>query len=335
MADKTELENKNENAKEKKEKKSSRSRLTKEQQSTLCDKLSFAGAEAYKLLRTNLQFTMPDKDCRIIGLTSSIRGEGKSTTAVNLSYTIAQSGKRVLLIDGDMRLPTVHTKLSLTGSPGLSNLLAGLCDEREALRVSKYYNNWYILPAGDIPPNPSELLGSERMHHVIDRFSELFDYIVLDLPPVNIVTDALVVAPWTDGLLLVVRQNFTTGRALHDCMYQVERVKAHFLGFIMTDADLGELAYKKYGRYGKYRRYSRYGRYGKGYGYGGYGYGGYGYGGYGYGYGGYGYGGYGYGGYGYGGYGYGGHGKTDKETRKAFRDALRNPEDDGQRDIFE
>ena len=298
---------------EKNEKKEKTSRLSKEQQSTLCDKLSFAGAEAYKLLRTNLQFTMPDKDCRIIGMTSSLRGEGKSTTAVNLAYTIAQSGKRVLLMDGDLRLPTVHTKLSLTGSPGLSNLLAGLCDEREALRVSKYYNNWYILPAGDIPPNPSELLGSERMHNVIDRFSELFDYIILDLPPVNIVTDALVVAPWTDGLLLVVRQNFTTGRALHDCMYQIERVKARFLGFIMTDADIGELTYKKYGRYGRYRRYTNYGRYGGGYG--NYGYGS----GYGYGY----------------GYGYGAsRSRSDRDTRQAFRDAL-NPGDENKPNPFE
>ncbi len=299
---------------EKNEKKEKTSRLSKEQQSMLCDKLSFAGAEAYKLLRTNLQFTMPDKDCRIIGMTSSLRGEGKSTTAVNLAYTIAQSGKRVLLIDGDLRLPTIHTKLSLTCSPGLSNLLAGLCDEREALRVSKYYNNWYILPAGDIPPNPSELLGSERMHHVIDRFSELFDYILLDLPPVNIVTDALVVAPWTDGLLLVVRQNFTTGRALHDCMYQIERVKARFLGFIMTDADIGELTYKKYGRYGRYRRYTNYGRYSGGYGNYGYGYGS------------------GYG-YGYGGYG-ASRSRPDRDTRQAFRDAL-NPGDEDKPDLFE
>lgn len=289
----------------KKEDGSASAKLSKEQQSTLCDKLSFAGAEAYKLLRTNLQFTMPDKACRVIGMTSSIRGEGKSTTAVNLAYTIAQSGKRVLLIDGDMRLPTVHSKLSLTSAPGLSNLLAGLCDEREALRVSKFYNNWYILPAGDLPPNPSELLGSERMHEVIDRFSELFDYIVLDLPPINIVTDALVIAPWTDGLLLVVRQGFTTGRVLHDCMYQVERVKAKFLGFIMTDADMSELTYKKYGRYGKYRRYGHYGHYGESYG----------------------------NGYGYA-YGYGSSQVGTSETRRAFREAMQNPAPQ-QKDPFE
>ena len=139
----------------------------------MCDKLSFAASEAYKLLRTNLQFSLSDKPCKIIGMTSSLRGEGKSTTAVNLAYTIAESGKRVLLVDGDMRLPTVHSKLGLVGAPGLSNVLAGLCEDKDALRVSKYFNNWYIMPAGDIPPNPSELLGSEHMQALLVRFAKI------------------------------------------------------------------------------------------------------------------------------------------------------------------
>ncbi len=226
-----------------------------------CDQLSFAAAEAYKLLRTNLQFALPDKPCKIIGMTSSLRGEGKSTTSVNLSYTLAESGKRVLLIDADMRLPTIHSKLSVSSAPGLSNLLAGLCDERDSLRVSRYFNSWYILPAGDIPPNPSELLGSDQMKAMLDRFSDIFDYIILDLPPINIVTDALVISPWTDGLIVAVRENYTSGRALKDCIYQIEKVKAKMLGFVMTDADISTSGYKSYGKYGKY------GKYGYGYGY--------------------------------------------------------------------
>ena len=232
-------------------KKASSSRSAKDQ-ALLCGNLSFAAAEAYKLLRTNLQFTLPEKKCKIIGMTSSLRGEGKSTTAVNLAYTIAEAGKRVLLIDADMRLPTVHSKLGVSSAPGLSNLLAGLCEERESLRVSKYFSNWYILPAGDIPPNPSELLGSVHMQEVLARFSEIFDVIMIDLPPVNIVADALVISPWTDGLIVAVRQNYTTGRALQDCMYQVQKLGSKFLGFVMTDVAVGESSYKRYGRYGKY-----------------------------------------------------------------------------------
>lgn len=229
-------------------------------QSLLCNGLSFAASEAYKLLRTNLMFSMPDKPCRILGVTSSVRGEGKSTTSVNLAYTIAQAGKRTLLIDADMRLPSVATKLNISSDPGLSNLLAGLASENEALRKSDYFDNWYILPAGTIPPNPSELLGSEKMHSLLERFSEIFDVIIIDLPPVNIVADALVISSWTDGLIVVVRENYSDRKALGACMYQIRQIGSKFLGFVMTDADVGEKSYKRYGKYGH--------RYGYGYSYG-------------------------------------------------------------------
>ena len=237
-----------------------RSRKTGVQKTQLCENLSFAASEAYKLLRTNLSFSMPEKDCHIIGVTSSVRGEGKSTTSVNLSYTFAQSGKRVLLIDADMRLPSVAAKLELKGAPGLSNLIAGLRSENSCLRQSSQLENWYILPAGDIPPNPSELLGSERMHALLQHYEEIFDVVIVDLPPVNIVADALVISKWLDGLIGVVRQNYTDRRALQDCMYQVDKLGSHFLGFVMTDAAVGETGYKSYGKYGK--------SYGYGYGYG-------------------------------------------------------------------
>lgn len=235
----------------------------KKQQGLLCDELSFAAAESYKLLRTNLLFALPEQECRIIGVTSSIRGEGKSTTSVNLAYTLAQTGKRVLLIDGDMRLPTIAQKLEMSGTPGLSNLLAGLSAERNCLRKSTYFDNWYILPAGDIPPNPSELLGSERMHALLDRYKDVFDYILLDLPPVNIVVDALVITKWTDGIIVVVRENYSNRRALDACMYQVEKLGAKMLGFVMTDANISASSYKHYGKYGK-----SYGGHDYGYGYG-------------------------------------------------------------------
>ena len=236
---------------------SSRVTRAKQQQTMLCDGLSFAASEAYKLLRTNLLFSLPDKPCRIVGVTSSIRGEGKSTTSVNLAYTFAQTGKRVLLIDGDMRLPSVGTKLEMRTAPGLSNLLAGLNREQDCLRKSAQLDNWYILPAGDIPPNPSELLGSERMHALLERYSEIFDYIILDLPPVNIVVDALVISKWTDGLIVAVRENYTERKALDSCMYQIKKLEARVLGFVMTDASVGESSYKHYGS-----------KYGKSYGYG-------------------------------------------------------------------
>ena len=222
----------------------------RQQKTMLCDGLSFAAAEAYKLLRTNLLFSLPDKPCRIVGVTSSVRGEGKSTTSVNLAYTVAQSGKRVLLIDADMRLPSVASKLDISQKPGLSNLLAGLSEEKECVHPSKSIENWYILPAGDIPPNPSELLGSERMHALLDRCAEAFDLIVLDLPPIGVVTDALVISPWTDGLSVVARENYTERKALNACMYQINKLGAKFLGFVMTDTAVSKSSYKHYGKYG-------------------------------------------------------------------------------------
>ena len=234
-----------------------------QQRGLICDNLSFAAAEAYKLLRTNLEFTLPEQGCHVIGVTSSVRGEGKSTTSVNMAYTFAQSGKRVLLIDADMRLPSVAAKLNLTGAPGLSNLIAGMNPEQECFRKSGYFENWFILPAGDIPPNPSELLGSGRMVNLLQQCRESFDVVIVDLPPVNIVTDALVISKHTDGLVCVVRQNYTDRRALADCMYQVDKLKVKFLGFVMTDAAVGESAYKYGGKYG-----SKYGgKYGSKYGY--------------------------------------------------------------------
>lgn len=227
---------------------------------TLCEGLNFAAAEAYKLLRTNLQFSMPEKACRIVGVTSSIRGEGKSTTSINLAYTLAQSGKRVLLIDADMRLPSVASKLEIAGKPGLSNLLAGLNEEKSCMKPSGRFENWFIMPAGDIPPNPSELLGSERMHSLLERYEKYFDYVVIDLPPIGVVTDALVLSQWMDGLILAVRQNYTERKALADTMYQIKKIGSKFLGFVMTDAAVGEGSYKHYSKYGK--------KYGYGYGYG-------------------------------------------------------------------
>ena len=234
----------------------------RDQRKMLCENLSFSAAEAYKLLRTNLLFTLPATEGshgRIIGVTSSIRGEGKSTTAVNLSYTLAETGKKVLLIDADMRLPSVAQKLGIKQTPGLSNLLAGLCTVTGAVKASSQFPNWQILPAGDIPPNPSELLGAEVMRSVLEKLSTHYDYILVDLPPVNIVSDALAVSQWIDGMIVVVRQNYTDRQALSFCMSQLSVLGSKLLGAVMTNASETTKENRKYGKYRKY---------GYGYGYG-------------------------------------------------------------------
>ena len=241
-----------------------------EQRSMLCTNLNFAASEAYKLLRTNLVFSLPDQKCRVIGITSAVRDEGKSTTAVNLSYTLAETGKRVLLIEADMRLPNVSKRLKLNPAPGLSNLLVGLSNGNGVLQDSGIFDNWKVVTAGDIPPNPSELLGSEQMRITIDTFSKGFDFIVIDLPPVNIVSDGLVVSKLTDGIIMVVRKDYSFKKSIQDAVNQYQLSETKLLGFVMTHVDSQHKSYRKYGKFGKYGKYGKYGgsKYGYAYGYG-------------------------------------------------------------------
>lgn len=220
---------------------------------TLHKNLEFSALEQYKLLRTNLKFTLPaDQKCAIIGVTSSIRGEGKSTTAINLSYVLAESGKRVLLIDGDLRIPSIAKKMNIKSSPGLTNLLMGFETQRFSDFKSTILENWYIMTAGELPPNPSELLGSRRMELVLKTLAENFDYIVIDLPPVNIVSDALAISEFITGMIVVVRQDYTEKKELEQCFRQLSLSNVKVLGCVMNDSKDGK---RRYGRYKKYYKY--------------------------------------------------------------------------------
>lgn len=231
-----------------------------EQKQTLHRNLGFIAAEQYKLLRANLQFTLPDEEkCRVVGVTSSVRGEGKSTTSINLAYSLAEDGKKVLLIDADMRLPSIAKKMEIQQTPGLSNILTDRTKAEIPICKSVHSENWYILPSGDIPPNPSELLGSKRMEKLLDTLSETFDFIVLDLPPINIVSDAMAVTSFIQGLIVVVREGYTERKELNNCMRQIQLSEIKLLGFVMNDVDNGDGSYKKYNhkRYKYYKNYYR------------------------------------------------------------------------------
>ena len=216
--------------------------------------LNFASAEAYKLLRTNLGFSLPvdEGQCRVIGVTSSVAGEAKSMTAINLSYTLAQTSKQVLLLEADLRLPTVAKRLKLKQAPGVSNLLVGQCAGNDVLQESGLIPNMWVATAGNVPPNPAELVGSKRMATAIKAFSKVFDVIVVDLPPVNVVTDALLLNEATDGMIHVVRQGYCDKAALEEAVSQQRFAGTKILGFVMTDADTQEKSYykKQYGGYG-------------------------------------------------------------------------------------
>ena len=230
----------------------------------ICENVSFDAKEAYKRLRTNVLFSFSDeKKCHIIGLTSSSPGEGKSVTASNLAYTLAQTDRKVLLIEGDMRRPSLHTLLDLNIQPGLSNYLSQI--NLQGNIFQKYIpadssQPFYFLSSGEIPPNPAELLDSGRMKTLLEKNSELFDYIIIDLPPVGAVTDALTVAGMVDGIIVVVHENVTPYTFLSETLTQLSYTECRILGVVMNGVDLSGSKYgSRYGgRYGRYNSYSRY-----------------------------------------------------------------------------
>lgn len=207
----------------------------------------FQVQEAYKNLRTNIQFSLPAGESHVIGVTSAERGEGKSTTTVNLAISFAQLGKKVVIIDGDLRLPTVAKKLNIPATPGLSNFLIGECTFKDACKVDSE-NNMFVVPSGNIPPEPTWLLQSDKMKSLIDEFKEKVDYIFIDLPPATIVSDAQMLSAMIDGYLLVVQSGETPKSKIAEMIAALKLVDAKILGFVNTRSDWGSKSryYKSY-----------------------------------------------------------------------------------------
>ena len=165
-------------------------------------------AEQFRTLRTNITFSSPDSDIRTIVVTSAAPGEGKSTAAANLAVVFAQEGKRVLLIDGDMRVPTMHYTFHLGNSQGLSSVLTRQVAVEEAIRTTGV-QNLELLTCGPIPPNPAELIGSKSMDLLIKNLKEVYDLIIFDAPPVLSVADGQLLANKCEGTILVVNSGAT------------------------------------------------------------------------------------------------------------------------------
>ena len=205
----------------------------------VCEYLTYSGKEAFKRLRTNVLIALGEsnKKCRIIGVTSAQPSEGKSTVSVNLAYSLAELGKSVLVIDGDMRRPAVHDIVGASQTPGVSDILTGKSGLNEA--VVRYKSTadgtvFDIIPGGEIPDHPAELLNSSRFGKVLEVVSTVFDYVIVDLPPVNAVIDAVNVAKYTDGLVVVLREDHCPRYVLNECMEQLRYAKANILGFVMN-----------------------------------------------------------------------------------------------------
>lgn len=283
-------------------------------------KVSFAFVESFKSIRTKLENVKSEKGYKAFVVTSTYEDEGKTTVAVNIACSLAQKGKSVLLIDSDLRKPAVLHAVGVKSDTnyGLIPIIKGTSTYVDSIKFIKSLGI-FVLPTGGISLKSTEVLDTEKVRNVIEQARREFDYIIIDSPPSNVVTDSIVIAPLADGIIYSIRRDYAKVADINRTLEEIRSADIEVVGaiFTMSGNEENSRYYKRKGylRYGGYygrrkRKHSGYG-YGHGYGYGsGYGYGngyGYGYGnGYGYGYGGYGYGnGYGYGGYGYGGYGYG------------------------------
>ena len=230
--------------------------LEKSRKLLLREDSSFLMKEDYKALRTNISFSFPERGPKCIAVTSAMRSEGKSTNAINLAISFAELGKKVLLIDCDLRLPIIGARLGVDTKLGLSDLLVGECSGGE---VIKYSEEWgiFVICSGTIPADPTRLLSSPNMGEVIEVLKSTFDYIIMDCPPTNMVIDAAILAPYVDGYLLVVKHGETEYRDISEMLEQLKRADANILGFVYANAptDSNKRYSRKYG--GRYYQYGR------------------------------------------------------------------------------
>lgn len=199
---------------------------------------SFAQTEAFKTIRTNLLYSSKGDKNPVYAVTSSYAHSGKSVVFANLAQTFAQLGKRVLLIDLDMRRPVQHKIFRVPNGCGVSEVLAGLEKDPTNAILQTHVENLYLMPSGRIPPNPTELLSSGLLEQLIDEARERFDYVFLDLPPVGVVSDALIVSEYVTGYVYAVRAEFDSKPALRECLVRMEQRGAKVLGLVLNDVNI-------------------------------------------------------------------------------------------------
>lgn len=226
-------------------------------QTKLSARTPFSVREAYKITRTNIMFSLAEEGCRRIAVSSSYPGEGKTTTCTNLAISFAQMGKKVLIIDCDLRRPQVHNVFGLDNQEGISNVLGGLVKIGEVIHYIEE-DQISVITSGHIPPNPAELLASERMKKLLGDLEKTYDYIFMDTPPVNLVTDAVTLSNIISGMILVTKQGESTYKDLEASLNKLSMGKVKVLGLVLTGEKHQGGSYGKHGKYGKYGSYKGY-----------------------------------------------------------------------------
>ncbi|MGI6279610.1 MAG: CpsD/CapB family tyrosine-protein kinase [Acutalibacteraceae bacterium] len=210
------------------------------------NKVPFAVVEAYKNIRIHLMSILSETGGKIIAFSSPNISEGKSTTSVNIAITISQLNKKVILLDSDVRRPTINKKLNLENEKGCTDVLAGTATLEEA--VQKYSDNLDVLTSGTVSENPSELYSSAAFDRLLDELSQKYDYIIIDTPPVNIVSDSLAVAQKCDGLVLIVRAGVTTFASFKNSLSHIKQLNIKLLGTVINGSGAEKRKYYKYYR---------------------------------------------------------------------------------------
>ncbi|OAB39969.1 capsular biosynthesis protein [Paenibacillus macquariensis subsp. defensor] len=205
-------------------------------------------SEGYRNVRTNIQFSSWKHKLKVMAVTSTQAGEGKTTTISNLAVSYAQEGKRVLLIDADLRHPSVQDIFHLTNKMGLSNILAYQCSSDEVIRITDI-ENLSIVTAGPIPPNPTELLSSGRMHEIVESWKGDYDIILIDTSPIMAVADGIIVASICDGVILVVQAGKVKQEYIQKSKERLEHVKAHIIGVVLNKKKLNKSESNQYNYY--------------------------------------------------------------------------------------
>lgn len=207
-------------------------------------------SEQYRTIRTNIEFSMVDQQLKTLICTSASPGEGKSTTLSNLAVTFAQQGKRILYVDADLRKPTGHYAFQLENQFGLTSVLTKKKTLQEAI-ASTDIENLSVLTSGPIPPNPSEILGSQTMAELITEMTDSFDMVLFDAPPVGVVTDAQVLGRLCDGAILVARSKQTEKEALVKAKELLTQVNVNIIGVVLNYRDENDASYYSYYYYGR------------------------------------------------------------------------------------
>lgn len=216
----------------------------------LTENSHFSVVEAYKVLRANINFAIPKTDCKKIMICSSYSREGKTTTCVNLAITIAQTGAEVLLIDCDLRRSRLHELLNLSNDTGISNYLSNQADIQDIIKDT-HIPSLHVITAGDISPNPAELLSSSKMVSLFEEFQGIIDYLIIDTPPICVVADALPLLKICDGVILVVRHLVTSHNNIKEALEKLNFAGANVIGMILNGIEIKRSS-KKYGKYGGY-----------------------------------------------------------------------------------